>query len=93
MKMANSDQLISTLEEICDGFSTDDQRAFEIAMNIPNPMMSTTGVEIKAEIKEEIKEEITDGFSTTEQSAFEIVQNLPIPLLSTAKVQIMSAVN
>ena len=38
-------------EEISDGFSTEDQRAFEIAQNVPVPMLSTAKVEIKTEIK------------------------------------------
>ena len=47
-------------------------------------MLSTAKVEIKPDIKNEIKEEIHDGFSTEDQRAFEIVQNLPMPKIPSS---------
>ena len=77
-------------EEISDGFSTEDQRAFEIAQNFPIPMLSTAKVEIKPDVKNEIKEEIHDGFSTEDQRAFEIIQNLPMPKIPSSSVRNIS---
>ena len=69
--ISNSDTMMSTSEEIRDGFSTGDQGVFEIAKNLPSSMISTEGVEIKSEIKIKIRKEICDEFSTEEQCAFD----------------------